>query len=609
MKNLKWFSLFALLLLVSVSPAFSQFDLFDQAVDWGPADKALGELTDDGSGEIFGTGDGIGGTEDSGFYGFAEKEGSWMLQGRFEWFDPGFDNNSKLGLMIRENPEADDSRFYYFYLQGEAFGDETFAQWRLQEGGNTELTEVFENSDTFDDLEADVDIWYRVMRFAESGRFMSEWSRDAETWTRGHSILVPYWQDTAGFGVAITSNTDDNFLVIGISDNLEFNKIPYEAQRTIPTDEFIPGSPISGIQIDVTIAEGETPDVDITETPPEGWEISNVQATDGDTEVVDGNIVWTISGASGNPALTYDVTPPSEATSGEWSGSFTSGDFEFDMTRPILTSSDKISVYFVGGSQDEAELQRNTVYLDILEEGLTLLGFDNQEVTIPGLGFEAEFINHDIDDPAVARNFDLVIVHEAVSSNAAARYIDLPVPYLAIEQVLAAGRADREGSIWFGPQSAVSTPGGDFGITIIDNSHPITDFYDQDEFVDITFNDAGQLSGVQIDDLAPVAQPLAVGSDGTRVVLAVAEEGETGLKGNEGLTPPPGSEPLPARRGYLGYHENVQVFDTAAEGIENIALTPDGVILFQRVVQWMVGLEPTADGTEEGVPVKEWMLY
>jgi hypothetical protein len=49
----------------------------------------------------------------------------------------------------------------------------------------------------------------------------------------------------------------------------------------------------------------------------------------------------------------------------------------------------------------------------------------------------------------------------------------------------------------------------------------------------------------------------------------------------------------------------------------NIAISPDGVVFFQRVVQWLVGAKVTVDGTAAGavyVPgsgssVDEWALY
>lgn len=608
-------------LVGTLSLAFSgvanaQYGIFDKTADWGPIgnSKVEGNVQVTGTGKdavytLEGNGNDIWGTQDEGFFVYTEKEGSWLLQGRLGWLDPGPDANSKIGFMVRENGAAGNSRYYWPELRGSGFGDQTHAQYRPEEGQNALDTEIFEEAASFTSLAADAEgfLWLRVIRFATLDKYVSEWSRDGVNWNPGHSIVLPGWQSNAAFGLAITSHTDDDFLALAEFNNVELIKIPFETKRTLSSSEFSPGRTIDDVRIDVYVATGETPTITLTETPPAGWTVSDIKTTAGSAQLSNGNIIWTINAATGNPSMTYDVTPPAEAASGEFRGRAEGGQFSYPIDTSIVTPSDVISVYFIGGAQADANLPRNTIYLDLLGNGLTLLDGNNQEVFIPGLKYDAQFISHDVDNPAVAANFDLVITHESVSSTAVGRYIDLPVPYLAIEQVFVAGQADREGGIWFGPTSGRTNPSGVFGMTIIDNTHPITDIYEQDHFLEITYNEAGQVGGMALDVLAPVAVPLGV--DGNRAVLMVAEQGESGLRGDSGLTPPPGSEPLPARRAYLGYHELCQVYDLAGTGIENIALTPEAAILFQRVVQWMVGLDPTADGTEAGVPVTDWAIY
>ncbi|MBI1387138.1 MAG: hypothetical protein GC154_01650 [bacterium] len=616
MNVLKRVCFWVLLVLTSSGGAFAQYGVFDKTVDWGPLgnNKVSGTISVTGTGasasyEFQGNGNDIWNTEDEGFYIYKEVEGSWMLQGALAWIDPGPDANSKIGLMFREKPTAGTSRYYWVDLRGNGLGDETHAQWRPLEGANALDSTIFEDINSFDQLEANADgfLWLRVIRFASSNRFVSQWSRDGVTWTNGHSIQLDNWAAKSGLGIAITSHTDDDLLVWAEAKDVQLTKIPFEASRSIAAEDFNPGSPVSGVKVTLNVAAGSTPNVTVKENPPAGWAISNIQASAGTAQVNGGSIVWTINGASGNPTLTYDVTPPGDASSGEWTGSFSGEGIDFSMQPNILTSSNKISVYFIGNT--EANAQRNTIYLDLLGDGLNIPDENGNPVFIPGLKYQAEFISHDVDDPAVAVNFDLVITHEAVSSNAAARYVDLPIPYLVIEQVLYAGRSDREGSIWFAPANQVSTS-NDFDFVVDDNTHPITKIYEPDQIVTVTRNPAGQIGGINYDALAPAATPLMLSADFARVTLAVAEKGATGLVGDAGLTPPPGSDPLPERRAILGMHEACQAFDLGiAGGLDNIALTPEGAILFQRVVQWMVGLEPTADGTEAGVGVMEWALY
>lgn len=289
----------------------------------------------------------------------------------------------------------------------------------------------------------------------------------------------------------------------------------------------------------------------------------------------------------------------------------------FAVAIALPLSCQAVSVYLIGGNGD-AEGLRNKPYIDILSDGITILNVDLEEVFVPGLGYDVTWVDAAGDeDPAVGATFDVVIASEMVNSGDVGQYIDLPVPYLAIEQVLAANRTDRDGGVYFTDQNSVSLPDGDFMVTITDNTHPITEIYEEGQEIEITQNlTNAQVSGILPDFLAPAARELArtgyiVGPE--RVCLAVADEGATGFD-DLAQDLPPGAEPAPARRAFLGYHERVHIFDNAA-AIEpaDIAFTVDGIVLFQRVVQWMAGVPVTADGTEEGVrppdvSVAEWSI-
>ncbi len=592
-----------------------EIGIFDQAVDWYSPEnprgntKVEGEVNVTGSGsnteyELFANGDDIWNESDEGLFVFTEKKGSWALQGQVTWFDPGTNDWSKIGVMVRENAADPFSRHYWIELRGAALGDRVDAQWRTSTGSSSGNSQIFREPGVA--LEADLDgwAWLRVMRVGD--QFISQWSDDGEDWVTAHTQTQPDWPEVAAYGLAITSHTDDDILVHGVARNVELKQITFDAQRILPGDSFTPGEMISGVQVQVNVAEGASPDLDITEIPPEGWDVSNVQATQGDAAMSNGNIEWEINGASGTPTLSYDLLPSADASIGSWSGSATDGEFTFPIAGDgAMTNSLQKFVYFVAGG--DPTLPRNTVYMDLLGDGLTLLDADLNEVFIPGLGFEVQFADEDVDSPAEALAFDLVIVHESLSSGNAAGYGDLPVPYLMIEQALIWGDTSKAASLYFAP--SVLLPEGDVDVEIIDNTHPITERYDQGQVIQVTFNFANaELAGPTPDNLAPVATPLASSGSITgenRIVLAVAEEGETGLSAGA----PAGFEPLPARRGFIGYHENVHVFENDVEGIDNIAMSPEGAILFQRVIQWMVGNPVNADGTEEGVPVEDWALY
>jgi LRR adjacent protein len=110
---------------------------------------------------------------------------------------------------------------------------------------------------------------------------------------------------------------------------------PFTLSRTIPSSGFVPGQALEGIQLTTNIPDGQQSDVIITETPPPGWSASIVNQSAGTASVdADGNIVWTLTGATGSNTLTYEITPPSDASSGDWNGSGDDGSFVVIATGP-----------------------------------------------------------------------------------------------------------------------------------------------------------------------------------------------------------------------------------------------------------------------------------
>lgn len=277
-------------------------------------------------------------------------------------------------------------------------------------------------------------------------------------------------------------------------------------------------------------------------------------------------------------------------------------------------------VYFIGNGGDTDI--RNKVYMDLLSTGLTVFDIDQNEVMIPGLGYDVLYVNHDEDDPSAAlADYDVVVAHESSSSGEIGAYADKDIGYLVIEQAIAGGNNDKDGYIWFGDQNNVmwDIP-GDFEIRITDNTHPITSLWDEGETIAVTQSFDAMLSGFTEGALSPGVTPLAevvpfVDGSEVRTTLAVADAGADGLSGNPGASPPAGVNPAPARRAFLGFHERVNSFVGGTEDPLQISILPDGAILFQRVIQWLAGLPVTADGTEAGAQlppdtaVAEWSIH
>ena len=150
--------------------------------------------------------------------------------------------------------------------------------------------------------------------------------RNGERVLQGQQMLdLP---DTLLAGLALAAN-EPGLMARSAFSGVNFVSIPISCERVFPIDEFTPGQPISGIQVRASIPVGVTSSAVITETPPAGWSISNVQATAGDVSVTTEAIVWSLDNASGNPVLTYDVTPLQDAVTGQWSGSVSLSDLTF----------------------------------------------------------------------------------------------------------------------------------------------------------------------------------------------------------------------------------------------------------------------------------------
>lgn len=278
------------------------------------------------------------------------------------------------------------------------------------------------------------------------------------------------------------------------------------------------------------------------------------------------------------------------------------------------------TVYYVGGAGDITGA-RNGVLYHLMTDGLTVFDFGFNEVIVPGLGYDVTYKLDTEDSRDEGAGFDLIIATEAVNSGDADRYGDLPVPYMVTENLLGPGREDKPGGIYFSniPDTTFGAGATTF-ITILDNSHPITSIYDVNQEIEVTFNfDGAELAGFEPESVAPAVTSLAKvnAPDTGPIFLAIADEGAAGLIAASG-TIPPGFDPTPARRAWIGFHQGtVNLNDNDVLDPNNVAISPEGAVLYQRLVQWMAGVAVTADGTEAGVvlepgsgsSVYEWSIF
>lgn len=120
-------------------------------------------------------------------------------------------------------------------------------------------------------------------------------------------------EDPVLVGLAVTSH-EDGSISIGEFADVSITQVDFTAARSIA----IPGGGPLGFgdtfNVTVEIFQNSVGDLNVTETPPAGWAVSNIQASAGEATLQgDGSIEWTAADFSGVTTLTYQVTAP-EAT-------------------------------------------------------------------------------------------------------------------------------------------------------------------------------------------------------------------------------------------------------------------------------------------------------
>ncbi len=313
MKREKIITAFCLMVGLCVAPVYAQ-GIFDSVVDWeltyDDNVKTEGSVEhSDGVYLLLGNGDDVWGEADEGFYVYTEETGSFSISAGVIWFDPGSNEWSKVGVMIREKPELPGSKTYYSLLRGNELGDQADAAWRNSEGGASSSTQMFEDGD--DPLMAGSDgfLYLRVSRVVEKDLFFTEWSHDGENWNFGHNMTLEM-DDTAGYGLFITSHTNDDYLVEAEAHDVTIE--PFSA--ILGTRSLSSSIYVSDDEIDVTIElfnpGDSTQNVTVTETVPDGFTILEVN-DDGNQSGQE--ITWNIPVEPGDEtSVSYKVQSPSE---------------------------------------------------------------------------------------------------------------------------------------------------------------------------------------------------------------------------------------------------------------------------------------------------------
>ncbi len=287
--------------------------------------QAKGSAEYDGTEYVIrGSGVDVWGTADSFHYAFSEIEGPFIIRGG-AFIDPGESSNAwvKGGLMIRNNLSAASS---YGYLLVR-----TDYQMASQSRPSQGVSAVTIN-DLFPDQWGDMEI---ERRGKELLFFYVDDSGNRQPFG---TTIVEDLEDPVYYGLAVTSHENGSLSDLFFT-NFEIETIDLTATRVL--GYYGDDKPTFGSTINVSVNafKRNVDSMTLTETPPAGWVVSNIQASAGTAELnANGDIILPIT-ETGTVKLTYDVTAPTDSVESVITGQFTGklgsldvgGDLEFQV--------------------------------------------------------------------------------------------------------------------------------------------------------------------------------------------------------------------------------------------------------------------------------------
>lgn len=129
-----------------------------------------------------------------------------------------------------------------------------------------------------------------------------------------HYLYIANREDCSGIEwVGVTNNPNLNFAAF---DELA----PGLVVRSFDQEAFVPGEPTE-ITVQAITRESASADFTVTETPPSGWQVSDIAVSAGNASLDGaGNIIWTISAGAGVSTMTYQLASPSGVPGGLFDG-------------------------------------------------------------------------------------------------------------------------------------------------------------------------------------------------------------------------------------------------------------------------------------------------
>lgn len=237
--------LMVLTLCLVCAPAFAATGIFDKTADWTLAtskNKVPGSITVTGSDDaavytVKGNGDDMWGTADEGFFAYKSMTGSFSIQAKVTWVNPGdnWGTNAatyewaKVGIMIRD--KADDAGSRHFALDqkaGSATPAELLTLQKRQISNGDSLN--FDIAESYPE-----GVWLRISRYAPLNFFWAEYSVDGKTWTLINSNTAIPMGDEVAVGICIANHSDDTTLAEATASDVKITPL-----TSVPTNVIKP---------------------------------------------------------------------------------------------------------------------------------------------------------------------------------------------------------------------------------------------------------------------------------------------------------------------------------------------------------------------------------
>lgn len=327
----KYLGLLAGAMLLLAPSVSAQVGMFDNSASIGD-DGGIGLAEEtDGVYRMEASGNDVWGTADGFYFIWNEVEGNFRMTVDVEWLDmvvpeggPETGNTwKKAGIMARNldddvtNPGA---RHVNSFLRTDY--NSYFQQREVAGEASTGIGEIT-STDNFTNI-------VRLERFGDTF-VASRQNNDGSFVTMG-SITKDDWGDTVALGLFMTAHDVNQIAAVQFS-NVAFQEVGVGAIGNRQIDAALAGAgeTVADVIVDVTVQEGETASLTVTETLPSGWSASSVEAGAGSASV-DGNVItWELPDQSGHAQLTYDMEVAAGADFGPGSiaGSIAVGDESF----------------------------------------------------------------------------------------------------------------------------------------------------------------------------------------------------------------------------------------------------------------------------------------